>query len=1529
MNGKGIHITSRVMGGILLILCAGAIALRSDAVQRRLARAVESKVESIFESADVSLSSIRITTYGAIVLKDLAIIDPTPYRKDKFSTGYTPVDTILFAKTISATLTLKGLFRKEGVHIGRLNVENGGFYLVSEPVEDSGRSTNFEALFPSQPIDSDYVAQPGPNLFDIRRVNISDFRFRLVNFSSEESIYKGWGINFEDMDLSANARAHSLKMAGGKMYGVLDHLDAVEKSGYRLTEVTGRTEVGLGKALITDAHIVDDCSDIRLKSFSMSFRNTLDFSDYVNKVVMDGEFARSKVAMASINWYSGNALRDNDLVADIYEGHVHGTTNDILATGIKFTELHSGISTTATCRVSNVVPNVDDMFLEGTVTGLKADSRQLSLFLTEWARRNGKSVDLSKLVPGLTLTADASCRGNINRLGVAATIHNGELGTLKYDGIVRNTITEGKPIIVDCHIVSGDLNSGLIAKTDKLNLLAAEGAFSIIVNENNDIKLDSLQIHSLEAIGYELHDIAIQGDMTDNTVSLKVNSADPALKTNLIGLIDLKPFDGCRRYRLAGNIDNIDFHALNFDKRGEISSLSANVYANFVKDSLFTLGDAFIDSIKIVSDNGIHDIGNVNVRAHARDGMQHFRLNSPFADATYEGSGTVKDLLDEIQDLTLRTHLPAIQGIAAGEPQENHYEMDVNIHDSRTLLTYLMPKLYIADSTNVNLSINNGVLQAGIQSDRIAMGTTFARKLAIDIDNLDNSLNAFLTSSQFILGGMEVTEPAFAAYADSNNVDATFQFDNFNGSNSKGEIFLDGEILRDEADSLVIKARPVNSHLRAGKDLWEFGASEIMMRGKDISIDSLSIHNGLQEIFLDGSLSSVNKGSLSLALNALDLSGLSQFLPNKYRLDGVADGRIVINSPTKSQLGLFVNLNADDLAFGDSEIGNLKITSSWKDGSDEIECRILNDLQGRSTLRADGTINAKDKSIAARAAFDDFPLEAATPFLSQIFTSMGGSIKGGVRIYGKPDDLHLSGRGVHLNDALIQVGVTNVTYLLDGPIDINEDGIFLNGMSVRDRSGGSASLNGSLRHKNFKDISLDAALQINNLEMISVPEEGNNGFYGNLRANGSIGLSGPVSNIIVDADVATSGNGDIHVPLSGGLNSNVSNLLTFTEHEIVLDPYEQMLLEYQESKEHKTTSDFIARGRLRITDGLKAFLEIDKSAGHIMSVNGAGTIGLEIRPKKDIFNLNGDYIINSGNYHFVLPGLLEKDFNINEGSYLRLGGNLMESEINIDAVHPVKTSLNTLVSGEDIGNTRRLVNCGLNISNNLKSPKITFSVDVPDLSPQVKSRIDGALNTEDKVQKQFAALLLMGTFIPDQAGIVNGYNMLYSNVSEIMSSQINNVLAKLNIPVDIGVGYQQTDAGTNMFDVAVSTQLFNNRVVVNGSVGNRKDKNGTSYSNGDIVGDIDVELKLDKAGRFRLNAFSHSADDYTNFLDQLQRNGIGVSYQKEFNTAGEFFKTLFVPQRKQPQEELTPQDNVIIRIENEQQAIPDSLSVGR
>ena len=158
--------------------------------------------------------------------------------------------------------------------------------------------------------------------------------------------------------------------------------------------------------------------------------------------------------------------------------------------------------------------------------------------------------------------------------------------------------------------------------------------------------------------------------------------------------------------------------------------------------------------------------------------------------------------------------------------------------------------------------------------------------------------------------------------------------------------------------------------------------------------------------------------------------------------------------------------------------------------------------------------------------------------------------------------------------------------------------------------------------------------------------------------------------------------------------------------------------------------------------------------------------------------------------------------------------------------------------------------------------------------------------------------------------------MLYSNISDIMSGQLNNILQKLNIPLDLGLSYQQNEGGTDIFDVAVSTQLFNNRVILNGNIANRQ--YSTSSSN-DVVGDLDIDVKIDKSGQFRFNLFSHSADAYTSYLDNSQRNGIGVTYQKEFTKLKEFFRSLFMSRKKKEQMTLDnllqQKEQVVIKIE--------------
>ena len=162
--------------------------------------------------------------------------------------------------------------------------------------------------------------------------------------------------------------------------------------------------------------------------------------------------------------------------------------------------------------------------------------------------------------------------------------------------------------------------------------------------------------------------------------------------------------------------------------------------------------------------------------------------------------------------------------------------------------------------------------------------------------------------------------------------------------------------------------------------------------------------------------------------------------------------------------------------------------------------------------------------------------------------------------------------------------------------------------------------------------------------------------------------------------------------------------------------------------------------------------------------------------------------------------------------------------------------------------------------------------------------------------------------------------MLYSNVSEILANQLNNIFQKLDIPLDLGLNYQPNERGNDIFDVAVSTQLFNNRVVVNGNIGNRQYTSNNNKNN--VVGDIDIEIKLDRSGALRLNLFSHSADEYTNYLDDSQRNGVGLTYQTEFNSFKQLFRNIFTSKKKRQEnkrleeEAMVNTEKVVIDIES-------------
>ena len=447
-------------------------------------------------------------------------------------------------------------------------------------------------------------------------------------------------------------------------------------------------------------------------------------------------------------------------------------------------------------------------------------------------------------------------------------------------------------------------------------------------------------------------------------------------------------------------------------------------------------------------------------------------------------------------------------------------------------------------------------------------------------------------------------------------------------------------------------------------------------------------------------------------------------------------------------------------------------------------------------------------------------------------------------------------------------------------------------MKLTDGNGGKGNVTGSVLWNRFVDLGLDTHVDFNNMKILAIPAEEKDLLYGNANGTGRVDVTGTLSNLQLKIDGSTRGNGDVHIPISSYDSAHSTGLLTFKQPEMEekVDIYDLMM-----GTSGKRSSQSTALGvnlKLTVTPGIEAFLELSGSSASAISGFGSGTIDIDYRNNKLL--LGGNYTLTSGGFNFSAMNLVTRKFTLKEGSSVRFDGEVMDTELDIDGLYTTKASLSTLLA-DSTATSRRTVNCGIKITEKLRNPSIGLSIEVPDLDPGTQTMVESALNTEDKVQKQFLSILVANSFLPsEESGIVSANsNLLVSNFSSIMSGQLSNIFQKLDIPLDLGFNYQPADHGNDLFDVAISTQLFNNRVVVNGSIGSKK--YGT---NGDVAGDLDIGIKLNRQGSLRLNLFSHSADQYTSYLDNSQRNGVGIAWQREFNTFGEFFNTLFMSRAK-------------------------------
>jgi len=271
----------------------------------------------------------------------------------------------------------------------------------------------------------------------------------------------------------------------------------------------------------------------------------------------------------------------------------------------------------------------------------------------------------------------------------------------------------------------------------------------------------------------------------------------------------------------------------------------------------------------------------------------------------------------------------------------------------------------------------------------------------------------------------------------------------------------------------------------------------------------------------------------------------------------------------------------------------------------------------------------------------------------------------------------------------------------------------------------------------------------------------------------------------------------------------------------------------------------------------------------------------------------GKYTLEEGNYNFSLQDLILRDFKIRSGSSISFNGDPFNAMLDITASYRVNTNLSDLdksfSTDKDLARTNVPVDAMLMVDGEMQHPDITFDIELPTLTQDVERKVKSIISTDDMMSRQIIYLLALNKFYtPEYMGTSGSGSELAAVASSTLSSQLSNMLGQLTDKFTLAPSFRSDkgDFSDIEVDLALSSRLLNNRLLLNGNFGYRD----RSTSQTIFVGDFDLEYILSNNGNLRLKAYNHFNDQNYYLRQALTTQGLGIIYRKDFDNPFTFLR---------------------------------------
>ena len=1224
-----------------------------------------------------------------------------------------------------------------------------------------------------------------------------------------------------------------------------------------------------------------------------------DFSDYINKVVMDARIKDAKVSSDDIAFFAPTLKSWKKEVS--LSGICSGTVANFNVKN--FFAKAGGTTYISGTLAMKGLPDINQTQIDFNNGVLKTNYNDISIFAPPVKQVH---------VPDLASLGDILFRGNFNgtilNFKTAGTISTA-IGGITAD--VSMELPDKKDATYSGNLTTTQFNIGKFLNYDLLGLVDFNGKISGSNFNINKLKTTiEGNISHLDFNDYTYSNITTNGTFLKKYFNGEVKIDDPNLDFKSQIEIDLTKDQPS--FNILGDLVKSSLKPLNFFHNN--LELTGLLDVNFTGTDIdhFNGAAKFLNA-NIKSDDVVLGFDSLNLTSsYIVDSVKSLRLTNNEFTANIDGEFNILDLPNNFQSF-LHKYYPSYINAPSASLKKQNFTVSVTTNFIEPFL-----KLYDKKISGFNDLRASGIVDTKKDNFEINIKVPYTRYdhnsiTGVDIKGTGNSDSLVVigeVSSVQASDSLSFPNSRFTVKASN---DHSFVSLKTSASNTLNEADLNADVYTMK-DGVRVKFDPSSFILNDKKWFLE-KEGEIVVRKDFVSAQNVKFSQGFQEITVETEKEhDQSKNNLMVKLKNVVLGDITALFFKNPKLEGSASGDIHLDN-FYGKFKIESDLKVEQFRIDDDSIGLVTIKGGYDLNTGVVPFSVQSANKGYN-FSADGFYNTKDTGngpLNINAKLDSTHIIYLNKLLVGIFSNLDGLACGNLTVKGNPNSPQLLGH-IKLYKANLKVDYTQVNYKIDSAdIKFEEDGIDFGEFYVYDMYKNKGDIKGKLYEKGFKNMDFDFDLSTNKLLLIDTKQKDNQQFYGKAIGKAKLGFKGPESKCKMT--IIAEANDSSHIYIQNTVSKEGD------DDFIVFKKYGTEI----EAEEKDKNFDLLVD--LDVTANKKVEIDVilDPLSGDVIKATGDGRLRIKVGTT-DPLTIRGRYVIDKGKYDFSFQSFIRKPFLLKpeSGNYIEWTGDPFNADIKIDAQYTAdNVSISDLINTQSLSISsaskvyRGPVYVIASLTDKLSKPNIHFKLDFPQGSPiksdPVFSEFINKIETDDnEMLKQVTYLIVFNMFAPygqsNSAGVINAKELGVNTLSQMITNQLNKSLSNLlfnithdkSLHFDVGTSVYSSSSlfsqsqgvpasGNNDLDrsrvnVKLSYSFFNDKVAV--SFGGDFDfsLNAAAQSgNFQWLPDLNVEYYITKDKKLRGIIFSkNSLDVNGSVLGKQKRTGVGLSYKRDF-----------------------------------------------